>query len=175
MKNLRLIVLLLIVVILVAVAVIFRAVTPVSAPPLATATVSVQSAATESVASENSSAGIGKQTIQRLEDAINQGDKTAISDLYASDYVGHIPENPVFDTTIDAKQITEVLSLLHAAVPNLHVESDFIIEEGNIVAERVLFSGDFQSGRPSLPEMAAIVRGSPPINTATRSFLPSPS
>jgi hypothetical protein len=139
MNNLRGIVLLLIIVILVAVVVIVRAVIPATTPPIATATVSVQAVSTEIL-----DAGIGKQTIQRLENAINQDDKAAISALYASDYIGHIPENPIFDTTIDTKQITELLSLLHAAIPNMHVESDFIIEEGNIVAERVLFSGDFQ-------------------------------
>lgn len=166
MKNSKVVVIF--VVVLVAILFIFAAVVPAVAPSQPTAV--AQSPATETVPAADASAndtstesapaqsdsettesepsaentGSRKDVIRRLEEAFNQDDSSVIAELFSPDFVGHLPENPRFGTSIDIGIMTELVSLLYSALPNLHIESDMIIEEGDFVAQRALISGDFE-------------------------------
>jgi predicted ester cyclase len=167
MKNSKVVVIF--VVVLVAIFFIFAAVVPAVAPSQPTAV--AQSAATDTVpaatapansvpteeapaqneavateseaASDTGSAGSRKDVIRRLEEAFNQDDSSVIPELFSPDFVGHMPENPLFGTTIDINTMSDLASLLPSALSNLNVESDIIFEEGDLVAQRALITGDF--------------------------------
>ena len=105
--------------------------------------------AAQSASEETSSSGDEAQTsnidtIHRLEEAFNQDDNSVIGELFSPDFVGHMPENDLFGSTFDINVMTDLVSILPAALPNLHVESDMLIADGDLVAQRALISGDFE-------------------------------
>lgn len=105
-------------------------------------TMSPQGTSTEVVVEED----IEKTAVLRL---INEGfiggNSDVVNELYAPDYVGHIPENPIIDSTLDVNMMIELIELLGSAFPDLQIESEQLIQEGNIVAHRAVFRGDFLS------------------------------
>ncbi len=163
MKNSQVVVISLI--ILVVIVLIFAAVAPALAPSQPTAV--AQSVATETAPSnidssstvsagqptassdentspEGSNVSQHMETIHQLEEAFNQGNRDVIAELFSPDFVGHMPENDLFGSTFDINAMTDLVSILPASLPNLHVESDMLIGEGDLVAQRVLVNGDFE-------------------------------
>ncbi len=88
--------------------------------------------------------GSGKAVVEQLVAAIMQDDRDALLGLLAPDFAAHIPQNLMFDVSLDSSLLDEVTSIFHAAVPNLNIESQVLIEEGEYVAQRALLTGDFQ-------------------------------
>jgi predicted ester cyclase len=160
MKNSRVAVIILIV--LAVVLVVFAAVVPAVAPSQPTVVAQsdpteipateaapgssepTQNAPAETSSSAPSSDGSRKEVIHRLEEAFNQGDRDAVAELFSPDFVGHMPENDLFGSTFDVNAMIDLVSILPAALPDLHVESDMLIAEGDLVAQRALINGTFE-------------------------------
>lgn len=101
----------------------------------------VQGTATAS----NGDAADNKAAVLRLVEAFNDGNSEVVSEIFAPDYVGYIPDNPIIDSTLDATKISELIQLMDSAFPNLQIESELLIQEGNLVAQRAVIHGDFLS------------------------------
>ena len=65
----------------------------------------VQGTATAS----NGDAADNKAAVLRLVEAFNDGNSEVVSEIFAPDYVGYIPDNPIIDSTLDATKISELI------------------------------------------------------------------
>ena len=99
--------------------------------------------ASQNTAQETGDAASYKDAVNRLNAAIMQDDNETLTELLATDFVAHIPVNPMFDVSLDASMLTEVTSIFHNAVPDLNIESVMLVGEGNVVAQRVVITGEF--------------------------------
>jgi predicted ester cyclase len=134
MKATRAVIFVVLIVTAVAILVMARVIPPTALP---------QDASPVIASDEEDSA---KATVLRLiNEGFNQGNSGVASEIYAPDYVGHIPENPIIDSTLDVNKVMELIDLMGAAFPNLHIESEILIQEGNIVGNRAILRGDFLS------------------------------
>src|SRR5687768_10694767 len=93
--------------------------------------------AAESNAAERTDAERNKETIRRFHDAVSSGDAEIISrtidEVVAPDVLIRTPL-PVRTTGVET--LKEVLVALHHAFPDLHVEIEDVIAEGDKVVTR---------------------------------------
>jgi len=119
--------------------------TPVAAstgPPLLPTAVPTQAVGTAS-AEELS---VYKEVIQRvIDDAFNAGDQDMLAEVYAADFVGHLPDSVVDREDLTLTDYAEVILLLRRAVPDLVVTPEIVIAEGQFVAVRARLRGTFAS------------------------------
>ena len=84
-----------------------------------------------------------KALVARAWDVIvNQGNFAAADQIFAADYVYHSPGNP--DLTGVAEAVTQPLSTLRTAFPDIHFTMEDTIAEGDLVVGRFTWTGTHQ-------------------------------
>jgi predicted ester cyclase len=88
----------------------------------------------------------GRIAVLRLiNEGFVEGNSDVVNEIFAPDYVGHIPANPIIDSRLDVNKMIELIELVGSAFPDLQIESDFLIQDGNIVGNRAIIRGNFLS------------------------------
>lgn len=122
--------------------------TPSVLPPSPAAAVSAQAA--------NDPLTSYKRTITLLvEDVINDQNTDILDQIFAPDYVGHLPASQTDRPTLEYADYAELPVLLHTAVPDIRVTPEIMIGEGNMIALRAVLRGTFESEFYDIPPTRA--------------------
>jgi predicted ester cyclase len=86
--------------------------------------------------------------IHIIEDAINDGDLTAIDTYMAEDYQAHEPFGE-----FTRQEFRDIIETFRAVVPDLHVDIEALVVEDDWLAARLIYIGTFANGMetPILP------------------------
>lgn len=85
-------------------------------------------------------------TIRRLvEDVINDANTDILDELFADDYIGHLPASETTWPNLDIASYRELPILLHGAIPDIRVMPEIVVAEGDLLAMRAVLTGTFQS------------------------------
>ncbi len=87
-----------------------------------------------------------KAAVQRMvEEGFNQGNIDIPGEIYAEDYVGHLPPSEAsFREQLRVSDYRELIRLLRAALPDLRMTTEILVAEGDYVAERTTVRGTFE-------------------------------
>lgn len=85
-------------------------------------------------------------TIQRLvDDVINDANTDILGEIFADDYIGHLPASETTWPGLDIASYRELPILLHTAIPDIRVMPEIVVAEGDLLAMRAVLTGTFQS------------------------------
>jgi len=90
-----------------------------------------------------------------VEEIFNQGNLDLVDELYATDYIYHIPPNPVHDT----EGFRQMLAMYLIAFPDFHMTIEDIFAEGDKVVSRFTFTGTHKSEFMGIPPTEKQVKG----------------
>lgn len=97
-----------------------------------------------------------KRTITLLvEDVINDQNTDILDQIFAPDYVGHLPVSQTDRPTLEYADYAELPVLLHTAVPDIRVTPEIMIGEGDMIAMRAVLRGTFESEFYDIPPTRA--------------------
>lgn len=109
-------------------------------------------ASNPSIVTGESGEATHKAAVQRLiEEGFNQGNVDVVDEVYNPDYVGHLPSSEVNRDSLTFDDYRELITLLRTAIPDLHMSSEMIIEEGNLVTVYAVLQGTFASEFYDMP------------------------
>jgi len=87
-----------------------------------------------------------KEVIRRvIEDVFSDGETAAIPTLYAEGFVAHLPISQTDRPELSRTDLSEIVHLLHEAMPDLQVTPEIVVAEGDYVAVRATLRGTFAS------------------------------
>jgi steroid delta-isomerase-like uncharacterized protein len=89
-----------------------------------------------------------KAVVQRIVEAINQGNWSALDDLFSADYVEHAAPPGLPPGLVG---LIQFFSMLRAAFPDFHYTVDDVIAEGEKVVQRVTGHGTMQGDFLGMP------------------------
>jgi steroid delta-isomerase-like uncharacterized protein len=91
-----------------------------------------------------------------IERAFNNGDLSAIDDLFAAGYVNH--DAPSGKNANGAEGVKAIITIFRTAFPDLHVNIEEQVAEGDFVCNRAMTSGthqgEFFGAQPSQRQIA---------------------
>lgn len=91
-----------------------------------------------------------KQLYRRLvEEAFNQGNVDAVTELMAEDFVEHEQMGP--DAGSGREAALGMMTMIRGAFPDLHVSIDSLIAEGDVIAARTTWRGTHQGEFMGVP------------------------
>ena len=118
--------------------------------PLPPATATAQPAPTATPVPEATSAPLVAfqspytDTIRRLvNDVFNDRNTDILDDIFAPDYVGHLPASETTWTTLTRARYRELPVMLHAAIPDIRITPELLVGDGDMVAMRAVLTGTF--------------------------------
>jgi steroid delta-isomerase-like uncharacterized protein len=91
-----------------------------------------------------------KAVARKIYDAFNSGDLDSLDDIISQDAVDHDPQNP-FGGTPGPEGTKQAISMYRAAFPDLRIEVEAQVAEGDLVVTRWTSTGTHEGDMPSLP------------------------
>jgi len=86
-----------------------------------------------------------EQIIRRLvDDVLNDGETEALEEIFAPEYVGHLPASETTWPGLTIDSYRELAILLHNAIPDIRVTPEIVISSGEWVAMRAVLRGTFE-------------------------------
>lgn len=87
-----------------------------------------------------------KNTVRRLvEDVMNDSNTDILDEIFAEDYIGHLPASEMTWPNLDITGYRELPILLHTAIPDIRITPEIVVEEGDMLAMRAVLTGTFLS------------------------------
>lgn len=87
-----------------------------------------------------------KMAIQQvIDEAFNAGNIEILSEIFAPEFVGHLPASEIDRAEMTYTDFEEALLLLRVAVPDLKMFPEILLAEGQFVAVRARLQGTFVS------------------------------
>lgn len=80
-----------------------------------------------------------------VEDVINDANTDILDELFAVDYIGHLPASETTWPNLSISSYNELPILLHRAIPDIRVTPEIVVAEGDLLAMRAVLTGTFQS------------------------------
>jgi steroid delta-isomerase-like uncharacterized protein len=90
-----------------------------------------------------------KAAARRVYDAFNSGEVDSLDDIVAADVVDHDPQNPRAAEGRDG--LKQQIAMYREAFPDLHLEVEDQIAEGEMVVSRWTATGTHQGDLPGIP------------------------
>ena len=91
-----------------------------------------------------------KAIARKVYDAFNSGDVDSLDEIISADAVDHDPQNP-FGGTPGPEAAKQVITMYRAAFPDLRIQVDAQIAEGDLVVTRWTSTGTHEGDMPGLP------------------------
>jgi predicted ester cyclase len=80
-----------------------------------------------------------------VEDVINDNNTALVSEIFAPDYIGHLPSSEINWENMTIETYLELPILLHGAIPDLLVTPEILFVAGDWAAMRGTLTGTFRS------------------------------
>jgi steroid delta-isomerase-like uncharacterized protein len=91
-----------------------------------------------------------KAVARKIYDAFNSGDLDSLDDIVSQDAVDHDPQNP-FGGTPGPEGTKQAIAMYRAAFPDLRIEVEAQVAEGDLVVTRWTSTGTHEGDMPGLP------------------------
>jgi steroid delta-isomerase-like uncharacterized protein len=91
-----------------------------------------------------------KAVARKVYDAFNSGDVDSLDDVISPDAIDHDPQNP-FGGTAGPDGAKQAIAMYRAAFPDLRIQVEAQIAEGDLVATRWTSTGTHEGDMPGLP------------------------
>lgn len=82
---------------------------------------------------------------QLITDVALNGDNALLEEIFADDFVGHLPPSTGNWAEVNKIQMQDLIALTTRAISGLEITSDLLLAEGDLVAQRVTLRGTFAS------------------------------
>jgi steroid delta-isomerase-like uncharacterized protein len=91
-----------------------------------------------------------KAVARKIYDVFNSGDLDSLDDVISQDAIDHDPQNP-FGGTPGPEGTKQAIAMYRAAFPDLRIEVEAQIAEGDLVVTRWTSTGTHEGDMPGLP------------------------